>query len=238
MRSVLDELDPGEERRVEQRRRDLADPSPDGVLEPAVEDLRRGDEPLLFRALAEGSVERELLPGEDDRPIEQLGGPLDVRHARRAAGVVGREFGHELANPKLLGGLRGECRLGDREAGSVRSRSEVADERRSDPLRIELLAGACRDEPDGPARGHEARVGGRTFEATEAVQQGLPEPCGVENDPELATIRLRRHEPGERGDGERGGLVAEAHLTRFLEQARNAGRAPRLPPPTRSTVYV
>ena len=76
MRPVGDELDAGEEGGVEERRRDLADAAADGILEAAVEDLRGGDEPLRLGALAERAVERELLAGKDDRPVESAAARL------------------------------------------------------------------------------------------------------------------------------------------------------------------
>jgi hypothetical protein len=63
VRLMGDELHAREERGVVERRGDLADASADGVLEPPVEDLRRGDEPALDGPLAERVVEREDSPG-------------------------------------------------------------------------------------------------------------------------------------------------------------------------------
>ena len=112
VRLVGDELDPGEECGVEERRRDLADAAADGILEAAVEDLRGGDEALRLGALAERAVEREHLAGQDDRAVEQRRRTLDVRHARRTAGVVRRELGDELRDPELLAPPRSSASAG------------------------------------------------------------------------------------------------------------------------------
>ncbi len=59
---MLDQLEPGEERRVVEGGRHLADAAPDRILEPAAcGDHRRGDEPALGRPWAERLVEREPL---------------------------------------------------------------------------------------------------------------------------------------------------------------------------------
>ena len=102
VRLVRDELEAGEEGGVEERRRDLADPAADGVLEPSAVDLGRRDEPVRLGALAERLVEREPRSRLEDRPVEELGGALDVRHTRLAAGVVGRELRDALADSEAL----------------------------------------------------------------------------------------------------------------------------------------
>src|SRR4029079_13931601 len=94
-----------EERGVVERRCNLADASADRLLEPTVEDLWRGDEPALGRPLAERLVERERLARFYDRPVEHLRRSLDVRDARLATRVVGRELRDALADVELLGVL-------------------------------------------------------------------------------------------------------------------------------------
>ena len=89
----------------------------------------------------------------------------------------------------------------DRSPVSMSLRSEVADERCSDPIRVELLAGSRRDEPDAAAVRHEACIRRSALEAPQTRQQSLSEALGVESDPQAPGIRLRGYESGERDNG-------------------------------------
>ena len=58
---VLHEVEPREERHVEERRRELSHPAPDLILVDALGDRRREHEALLFGALPHQLVDREDL---------------------------------------------------------------------------------------------------------------------------------------------------------------------------------
>ena len=103
----------------------------------------------------------------------------------------------------------------------MRTRRKIPDERRSDPLRVELRPGSRRDEPDAAAVRYEPSISGRALEPTQTRQQGLPETLAVESDSQASSIRLRGNEAGNRGNGEHRGRFTEAYFARPVEEARD-----------------
>src|SRR5690606_38326834 len=75
---VLDILQPGVERRVEQRGGELRQPAADRRLQPAVQDHRRVLEPLLVAAGAAELVQREHLAGQHQRAVDHVREQGDV----------------------------------------------------------------------------------------------------------------------------------------------------------------
>ena len=194
VRLVSDELHAGEEGGVVQGRRDLADAPSDRVLQPSGEDLRRGDEAVLDRALAERLVQREGRARLHDRPVEQLGRPLDVGHARLAALVVGRELRDELLDLERLGLLRRERGRGLHELRAVHRRVEVRGQRPGDPLEIERPTGLRRHDT-GPAGAHgEVRVARGNLLLGEPDAERGTEALRIERDREAAVRALRADE--------------------------------------------
>ena len=234
VRLVSDELHAGEEGGVVQGRRDLADAPSDRVLQPSGEDLRRGDEAVLDRALAERLVQRERRARPHDRPVEQLGRPLDVGHARLAALVVGRELRDQLLDLERLGLLRRERGRRLHELRPVHRRVEVRGQRPRDPLEIERPPGLRRDDTGSAARprrsprrareppsrraGCGARRRGPSGRATPRGRRSRA-PCGRGRAAAAGSASPRRRLPGRAS-------VARA-------AARCVRRPPRPPPSSR-----
>jgi hypothetical protein len=184
MRLVRDELHAGEERGVVERRRDLRDAAAHGILETPVEDLRSRDESLLDGALAERLVQRKCLPGEDHRPVEQLGGTLDVRDPRLAARVVRGELRDELPDVELLGLFGREGRRGLPEPREMGRRLEIRHERLPDPRHVKRAARSGRDDRDAGSADLERRIARRRLVAPEPYPQRGAEALRVERDAE------------------------------------------------------
>ncbi len=218
MRLVRDDLHPAEEGGVVHRRRDLADAAADRVLEPTVEDLRRGEEPAGLRPLSHHLVEVERLAREDDRPVDDVGSAVDVVHARRAARVVRRELGDLLLDAERPGPLRGECGLRDPEPGEMRLGTRVAQERRTDRLPVERTAGTRRRDAHALPGRHEPGVPRRPLEAPEPGTERRLQAPRVERHREGSVDRLRAHELPEPLRPERGRHPPEPHDARPGEE--------------------
>ena len=177
--------------------------------------------PFASVRLPSAAVERELLPGKDDRPVEERGGPLDVRHARRATRVVRRELGHELGDPQLLPPRRSSASAAatTNRARCARAR-QVADEGRGDPTlrraRFPGTAGATRTRAPSTTK---LRVDGGALEATELRQKlphgGAPTSSPTRSRPPTGSVvtspskrRDREHVRLRRGTAPRGGRRA------------------------------
>ena len=92
--------------RVEDSRRDLADPAAEPGLELAVDDHRRLEEALARVALAGRPVERELGAGRDQMVVDQMRDELDVVNPVRDAAVDRRVARDDAGDPHRLGVLR------------------------------------------------------------------------------------------------------------------------------------
>ena len=92
VRLVFNDLEATEPGRVVDGGRELAHPTAHVGREHSIED-RCFDEATFDRARPDGVVEGERLSGLEDRVLHQVRGAMDVRDARRAAWVVGRERG-------------------------------------------------------------------------------------------------------------------------------------------------
>ena len=108
MQRVRDQLEAGKESSVVDGGRDLAHAAADGVDESLAGDHRAATKPRSRVRRPSARLSEKISPGTDDSPVKQLSGALDVGHARRAAGIFGRELGDELEpRPRgRSGGLR------------------------------------------------------------------------------------------------------------------------------------
>ena len=116
MRPVGDVLVAAEERRVEDRRPELADASADvrtvvTAVRLATDDGRGRNVPVGQCALTHPIVDRERTTGQDHRAVDFVGHQLDVRDPVFAGGVFRRELGDQTQIPVRFGLFGGEPRL-------------------------------------------------------------------------------------------------------------------------------
>ena len=166
-------------------------------------------------------------PRRDDRPVQDLGGALDVGDARLAAVVGRRERGHELGDPQRARLGRGPLRAAHLEAGAHGGDARARHDRRGDGPHVEAPADARWHQAHaapGHAEGGVARgllpalEGGRDVLVQHVGVQGNPQPRrdGVEAQGRAQDVGLDRHAAVLEGHLDRGGHDAQRALARLL----------------------
>ena len=117
VRVALDDRQSGQEGRVEERRRELAEPTPHAEAQDAVVDHGGVVEATVHRAWAEGVVQRKDGARLDHGAVDELGGLRDVlRTGFVGLVVVGRELRAQTIEPESreLIGRHGRLEHGER----------------------------------------------------------------------------------------------------------------------------